>query len=479
MLIISECLAGEPCRYDGKHNRVESIVSLMKDRPYVLACPEVLGGLPTPRTPCEIMGDRVISKSGEDCTEAFNKGASMTMALCKAHQVTTAILKAKSPSCGLNQVYDGTFSKTLIKGDGLTARLLKQGGIRVLDESMNIGLHILVAYEVTQAQKEKMVGYFPEHYFEFILSRDATLEDLQKADVIFGNPRSGQLKHCTKLKWLQLESAGFERYTAAGVCPPSVTLTNARGCYGPAVSEHMFATTMMLLKKLHLYRDLQRTSQWKDMGQVKSLKNALVLVVGAGDIGQHYSRAVRQMGAQTIGLRRSKPEVSQVATQFANLSSNLWLDAHDDFDGVGQIKDFKELAVHADVIALCAPDNADSQNLMNKELLLTLKEDVLIINAGRGSAINQEDLMFVLDSGKKLSVALDVTVPEPLPEEHPLWQYPDVFISPHISGGSHLPETFERLVALSIKNLDAFTRGGQLENIIIKGEIPDGAESLK
>lgn len=479
MLLISECLAGEPCRYDGNHNRNESILSLMKDRPYVLACPEVLGGLSTPRTPCEIIGSRVVSKDGEDCTEAFNKGAALTLAICEKHQVTTAILKSRSPSCGLGQIYDGTFSKTLINGDGLTARLLEKGGIRVLNETMKLGLYVLVAFEVTDAQKEKLVNYFPDHYFEFILSRDAKLEDLQKADVILGNPRSGQLKHCSKLKWLQLESAGFERYTATGVCPPEVTLTNARGCYGPAVSEHMFATTMMLLKKLHLYRDLQLSSQWRDMGKVKSLKNALVLVVGAGDIGRHYSRAVRQMGARTIGLKRSKPEVFKENSNFDIHNSKLWLDDYEDFDAIGQIKDFKELAVHADIIALCAPDNEESQNLITKDLMLSLKEEALIINAGRGTAINQEDLMAVLDSGKKLSFGLDVTVPEPLPESHPLWQYKEVFISPHISGGNHLAETFERLMDLCIKNLDAFTKGHHIENIIIKGDISDGAESLK
>lgn len=469
MLLVSRCLAGENCRYDGSHNLSEKVADLMTSRPYVLACPEVMAGLSTPRTPCEIIGQKVISQLGEDRTSAFIEGAKMTLELCHSNHVTTALLKAKSPSCGVGLIYDGSFSKQLVQGNGVTAQMLIDGGVRVIDETMAIGQKILVAYEVTDAQRKRIISHFPEHDFKFILSKDATQADLQEADIIWGNPRSGQLKNCPNLKWLQLESAGFERYTVKDVLPKRVTLTNARGCYGPAVSEHMFAMTLMLLKKLHLYRDNQNEGLWKDMGQVKSLNGALVVIVGAGDIGRHYSQAVRKMGAKTIGIKRTPPSegLSKNLTEF---NVPVWGDSENDFDAISTISHFKSLAAKANVIALCAPDNEESRTLINEETLDILKDDVILINGGRGSAIDQDAVVKAINGGKCISLGLDVTSPEPLLADHPLWHMPNVFISPHISGGNHLPETFERLVDLSIRNLEAFTRQTTLENVIILGE---------
>lgn len=451
----------------------------METKDYILACPEVLGGLPTPRVPCEIIGERVMNAEGVDCTEAFKEGAKLTLNLAKRWGATKAILKSKSPSCGHGLIYDGSFNRILIEGSGLTAKALEEGGVSVLNETMPIGQNILVAFEVTEHQKTKLIHHFPEHYFTFKLSKDATLEDLQQADIIMGNPRSGQLKHCHRLKWLQLESAGFERYVSPGVLLPGVTLTNARGCYGQAVSEHMFATTWMLLKKLHLYRDLQQNAQWFDMGKVRSLENAKVLVVGAGDIGRHYSKAVRKMGAVAIGIKRHLPQIAKQIKLMDVDFERLWEDEAQDFDALAQLKDFPSLARDADIIALCAPDNEQSHQLIDAKLLETLKDDVVIINAGRGSAIDQEAVVNALNSGKKMHLGLDVTNPEPLPDNHPLWQFKEVFITPHISGGSHLPATFERLIALCMRNLEAYTREDILENVIVKGEKSDGAETSK
>lgn len=479
MLLISSCLAGVACRYDGKDNGVSTVLRLTETKDHVLACPEVLGGLQTPRTPCEIVGDRVINAKGEDCTEAFKIGAQKTLDLSKKEGVQVAILKSRSPSCGHGLIYDGSFNRQLIPGSGLTASLLIEGGVRVLNETMPIGLNILVAFEVSQDQKEQMINHFPEHFFTFKLSRDASLEDLQAADVIFGNPRSGQLKHCNRLKWLQLESAGFERYTEAPVLLPGVTLTNARGCYGQAVSEHMLAMTWMLLKKLHLYRDQQQNTQWHDLGTVRSLQGSKVLVVGAGDIGRHYGSAVKKMGATVIGIKRSMPEDPQRTTVNGLDFQSLWVDHEADFDALAQLKDFRSLAPFADVIALCAPDNAESHLLIDADVIDSLRGEVIIINAGRGSAIDQEAVVNALKKGVKLHLGLDVTSPEPLPVDHPLWQFKEVFITPHISGGSHLPATFERLVALCMKNLEAYTRRAPLENVIVKGENSDGAETSK
>jgi len=132
--LVSACLLGVNCKYDGGNNRNEKIISLLRDEILIPVCPEQLGGLPTPRVPSEIKGDRVYSVEGKDLTENFIKGAKETLRIAKLYGVKEAIFKDGSPSCGVNYVYDGTFKGKKIKGKGITARLLEKEGIKVISE---------------------------------------------------------------------------------------------------------------------------------------------------------------------------------------------------------------------------------------------------------------------------------------------------------------------------------------------------------
>jgi uncharacterized protein YbbK (DUF523 family) len=138
--LVSACLAGENCRYDGKNSRIEAIAELVRQGRAIPVCPEQMGGLSTPRSPCEIVrsgdgGIKVMSRDGRDCTREFRIGAEKTLAIAKAHGIKKAILKSKSPSCGCGQVYDGTFSGKLTEGHGITARLLMDHQIEVFTEN--------------------------------------------------------------------------------------------------------------------------------------------------------------------------------------------------------------------------------------------------------------------------------------------------------------------------------------------------------
>lgn len=133
--VISACLCGMPTRYDGRSKPVSPSVQALIDSGAVIpVCPECMGGLPTPRPPSEIQGDRVINTEGVDVTAEYRSGAEQTLAICLEHGIRHAILKENSPSCGCRFVYDGTFSKQLIPGRGITAALLEQHGITVENE---------------------------------------------------------------------------------------------------------------------------------------------------------------------------------------------------------------------------------------------------------------------------------------------------------------------------------------------------------
>ena len=134
MLIVSACLAGFPCRYDGKKAINTAVQQLVKEGKAIPVCPEQLGGLPTPRSPAEMKAGKVINSDGNDVTEAFEKGAAVVLEIAKQYGCTGALLKARSPSCGKGRIYDGSFSGILIEGNGKTADLLMRNGITVTTE---------------------------------------------------------------------------------------------------------------------------------------------------------------------------------------------------------------------------------------------------------------------------------------------------------------------------------------------------------
>lgn len=138
MYIVSACLVGVDCKYNGGNNKNDKVIDLVKQGRAVLVCPEQLGGLPTPRLPSEIQDKEcqrlVVSTSGEDVTEQFLKGAKETLNIANMMNIKKAILKSRSPSCGYGKIYDGSFTKTLKDGNGFTAELLISNGIEIFNE---------------------------------------------------------------------------------------------------------------------------------------------------------------------------------------------------------------------------------------------------------------------------------------------------------------------------------------------------------
>ena len=134
-LLISACLLGVPCRYDGRARLCAAAQALAGHYTLVPVCPEVLGGLSTPRPPAEIRGGRLVTENGGDVTEAYRRGAETALRIARENGCIAAVLKERSPSCGKGRIYDGSFTGTLTGGDGVTARLLTENGIPVFGES--------------------------------------------------------------------------------------------------------------------------------------------------------------------------------------------------------------------------------------------------------------------------------------------------------------------------------------------------------
>ncbi len=140
LFVVSACLVGRACRYDGLSKARGPIVQLARESRCVLVCPEVMGGLPVPRCPCEIRGSAVISSEGLDCTREYELGARLSLEAAEREGCRIAVLKARSPSCGAGRIYDGSFTHTLRDGDGVFAALLRSRGFTLFTEENFPGL---------------------------------------------------------------------------------------------------------------------------------------------------------------------------------------------------------------------------------------------------------------------------------------------------------------------------------------------------
>lgn len=144
MYIVSACLLGQNCKYNGGNNRNEDVVEFCRTHKYVTVCPESAGRLPSPRPPAEKVGNKIMDKNGNDLTEAFIRGAEISLKSCmemarlSGEEIEGAILKANSPSCGVGHIYDGTFSGTLTEGNGVFAGMLRRLGIETITEKEKI-----------------------------------------------------------------------------------------------------------------------------------------------------------------------------------------------------------------------------------------------------------------------------------------------------------------------------------------------------
>ena len=132
-ILVSGCLLGENCKYNGGNNYSEIVAEYIKGHEVISACPECLGGLPTPRVPAEIVNGVVTNREGKNVDAEFRKGAKIALEIAKKEKIDLAILQSRSPSCGVKQIYDGTFTGTKINGQGVFAKLMNENGFKIID----------------------------------------------------------------------------------------------------------------------------------------------------------------------------------------------------------------------------------------------------------------------------------------------------------------------------------------------------------
>ena len=268
------------------------------------------------------------------------------------------------------------------------------------------------------------------------------------AEIVIGNPPMEALESNANLRLLQLHSAGTGRYPELYRTHPHLAICCATGAYGHTVAEHMFASLLCLMKHLNEYAVQQQTARWKDLGAARSIRGANVLVIGLGDIGGAFARMCRALGAAVTGIRRTPAPDPETADRVFGLDQ---LDA---------------LLPSADVVACALPETPQTRSLLNKARLALLKPDAYLVNAGRGSLIDEAALLETLTEGRRAGVALDVLCTEPLPADSPLWHAPRILITPHVAGGDHLPDVGENLARISLHNIRALAANAPFQSLV-------------
>ncbi len=284
---------------------------------------------------------------------------------------------------------------------------------------------------------------------EFFTLETLTQEKMDECEVFYGMGNRKFLNHSKNLKWLQLPFAGVDKYVGVeNIKNGKILLTNSSGAYGITISEHMIASTLMLMRNMHMYYDLQKNSTWQPLGNIKSIMNSKITIIGMGDIGENFAKRVKAMGAVVTGVRRN-----------ADIK-------HDCVDFMYSTKELEKSIIDADVIALCLPETDETKMIIGKREISLMKNDAIIVNVGRGSAIDQDALIDALNNEKIGGAALDVVVPEPLPADSPLWNCKNILITPHVSGNTSLPLTCDILIDIFCDNLNRYAKGEKLNNII-------------
>ncbi len=277
-------------------------------------------------------------------------------------------------------------------------------------------------------------------------TRSDAASQMEGADVLLSWCSDDIVSAGDDLRWVQIFSAGAERcMNTDRIVDGSVLLTNGQKMTSPAIGEHAIAMTLSLSRNLVQYAKAMNEAPWERANSIETIDGKTMLVAGLGGIGSETAKRANALGMRVIGTRNSSRE------------------GPDYVDYVGLSDELLELAGEADVIVNAMPLTEKTRGLFNEEFFNAVKPGVIFINVARGGSVIQEDLIAALEDGRVAAAGLDVTDPEPLPVEHPLWRMDNVLITPHIAWAG---ADRDRIRVLAIENIRRYIAGEPLLNLV-------------
>lgn len=305
-------------------------------------------------------------------------------------------------------------------------------------------MNILITMKVLEKE-----DYFKNlnHNIMWRTNNDASIDDVKKADIIIGNVDLSLLDYAENLKYIHWAFAGSDNVASHPNIKDKVLLTNSTGCYSLTIAEHVLGMILYFYKNLDKYVVNQVNHIYQSVGETRSIYNANVLIVGCGSIGKEIAKRINALGGHVTGIKRTSASCPEY------------------IDNLYTVDKLDECLKDTDIVVMCMPQTKENYHMMNKQRLDLMKDNSLLINVGRGSAIDTDALIKKLKEGR-IQAALDVYEKEPLDKDSELWNLNNCLLLPHTTGNTNLWYTRERLKELAISNLDAYLNNKELINLV-------------
>lgn len=303
---------------------------------------------------------------------------------------------------------------------------------------------------ITDAHRRQIDAAAEKHGFSvrYYQTKADASGHLADCEVLFGHWRS-LLKEAPMLKWYCCSYAGVDPYQPPFRFPESVLLTNSSGAYGVTISEHIMMVTLMLQRRMLDYAQIVRDRGWTNDLPVRSIQGSRLTLLGTGDIGTTFAQRAKTLcPASVTGVNRSGRVPDPV------------------YDRVMPMAELDRVLPETDILVMSLPSTPETVGILSRERLALLPESAILVNVGRGSAIDQDALMDELNAGRLAGAALDVMTPEPLPADHPLWTTKNLLITPHVAGNMTLGYTCNKTVSMFCDDLENYAEGRPLKHLV-------------
>ena len=310
---------------------------------------------------------------------------------------------------------------------------------------------VLIGEDVGEKNVARLRDRFPEVTFIFAPTPDGVVANAPGVSIVFTkNLPAAAIRAAHRLEWVQAGIAGVDGMLAQGMREHPAVLTNARGAHGIPMAEHILAMMFALANRVPLLveaRPERRRVGRQATREKWELEGQTICVVGLGDVGGTLAHKCKALGLRVFGIRRSTEPFPGI-------------------DRLLQPSALAEALPEADHVALCLPGTAETRQMLGAAEIALLKPTACVYNVGRGGALDQDALIAALREGRLGGAGLDVTTPEPLPDDSPLWDLPNVILGQHSSG--HSPFNHDRITDIFADNLARYLRGEPLRNVVEK-----------